>query len=256
MGEDRSRLVGNVDEENRGRALRGKGNSSRRKRTGGVAIGLLSMLTLLEPSPAVPVASAQDTPAKSEGPVPPVVSQDPTPADAAQDPLTGSDEALSVRYRFIEKYTVKPDPDHPELLSQYRVGMLETQKAEREKAQGAPERFQFSRLTKYTEAPAQVSKLGEVIATIRRYDTFRIKDVSSTRSPKKPLFEGLTILYQRRPGQSPQFLSLTSDHPLREFEFAEMNKHVFVPKLTSLLARRRNAWATHGGFHVRKRSAS
>ena len=169
-------------------------------------------------------------------PIQPVVPRDLTPAEAAQDPLSGSDEALSVRYRFIEKYTVKPDPDHPELLSQYRVGMLETQKAEREKAQGAPERFQFSRLTKYTEAPAQVGKLGEVIATIRRYDTFRIKDVSSTRSPKKPLFEGLTILYQRRPGQSPQFLSLTSDHPLREFEFAEMNKHVFVPKLTSLLA--------------------
>jgi hypothetical protein len=236
MGEDRSRLVGTVDEENRGRALRGKGNSSRRQRTGGVAIGLLSMLTLLEPSPVVPVASAQDTPAKSEAPVQPVVPRDLTPAEAAQDPLTGSDEALSVRYRFIEKYTVKPDPDHPELLSQYRVGMLETQKTEREKPQGAPERFQFSRLTKYTEAPAQVGKLGEVIAAIRRYDTFRIKDVSSTRSPKKPLFEGLTILYQKRPGQSPQFLSLTSDHPLREFEFAEMNKHVFVPQLTSLLA--------------------
>jgi hypothetical protein len=237
MGEDRCRLVGVVDDEKGDRAIHCMGIRSSWKRIGSLAVGLLSMLTLLEPWPLVPVASAQDTPAKSEAPVQPVVPQDLAPAEAAQDPLTGSAEALSVRYRFTEKYTVKPDPDHPERLSQYRVGMLETQKAEREKPQGAPERFQFSRLTKYTEAPAQVgSKLGEVITAIRRYDTFRMKETSSTRSPKKPLFEGLTILNQRRPGQPPQFLSLTSDHPLREFEFAEMNKHVFVPQLTSLFA--------------------
>jgi hypothetical protein len=194
------------------------------------------MLTLLEPWPIVPVAAAQDTPAKPEAPVEPAVPQDLAPPDTAQDPFSSSAEALSVKYRFSEKYSIKLDPDRPELLSQYRVGMLETQKTEREKQQGAPERFQFSRLTKYTEAPAQVGKLGEVISAVRRYDTFRIKEMVSTRPPKKPPFEGLTILYQRRPGQEPQFLSLTSDRPLREFECGEMNKQVFVPQLMSLFA--------------------
>ena len=61
-----------------------------------------------------PLPAAQDTPAKFEAQVQP----DGTAGTvrlltAAQDPLQGSAEALSVRYRFIEKYTVKPDPTDP-----------------------------------------------------------------------------------------------------------------------------------------------
>ena len=155
---------------------------------------------------------------------------------AAQDPLQGSAEALSVRYRFKEKYTTEPQPERPDLLSQCVVAVEEIQKTEREKSQGAPERFQFSHLTKYTERPAKVNKLGQVLSAVRRYDRFRIKQMAATAAPKKLPFEGLTVLYQRRAGQRPRFLSLTSDRPLREIEYSVMVKQVFVPQLTELFA--------------------
>lgn len=237
MGEKRSRLVAKVDAEMRGQAVRCKGIRSSWNQRGSVAVGVLSILALLGPRPFAPLAEAQDTPAKTEAPAQPETPQEPVPPDPAQDPLQGSAEALSVKYRFIEKYSINPEPDRPDLLSQYVVGILETQKTEREKPQGAPDRFQFSHLTRYTERPAQVGKLGEVISAVRRYDKFRITQMSATPTPKKPPFEGLTILYLKRPlGQKPQFLSLTSDHPLREFEYSAMAKQVFVPQLAVLFA--------------------
>ena len=70
------------------------------------------------------------------------------------------------------------------------VAVEEIQKTEREKSQGAPERFQFSHLTKYTERPAKVNKLGQVLSTVRRDHTFRIKQMAATAAPKKLPFEG------------------------------------------------------------------
>jgi hypothetical protein len=236
MGEERNRLAATVDDEKRGRAVCCKGIRSRWYRGGSTVVGLLSVLALLGLWPFAPLAQAQDTPAKRDAPVQPEVPQELAPADRVQDSVPASAEALSERYRFIEKYSVNPEPDRPELLSQYRIGILETQKTEREKPQGAPERFQFSHVTTYTERPAQVGKLGEVISAVRRYDTFRIKEMAATQPSKKRPFEGLTILYQRRTGKEPLFLSLSGDRPLREFECSAMNKQIFVPQLTTLFA--------------------
>jgi hypothetical protein len=185
---------------------------------------------MLETWPFTTLAKSQDIPAKPEAP------KDLARPDTAQDSLSGSAEALSVRYSFREKYSVEPQPDRPEVLSQYAVAIEEIQKTEREKPQGAPERFQFSHLTKYVERPAQVNKLGQVLSAVRRYDRFRIKQVTATAPPKKPPFEGLTVLYQRRIGQKPRFMSLTSDRPLREFEYSAMVKQVFLPQVTDLFA--------------------
>ena len=99
-------------------------------------------------------------------------------------------EALSLRYRFIEKYSPTEDPNHPELITQYRVGIVETQKTESEKPQGAPDRAEISRHTIYTERAAQVGKLGEMSSAVRRYDKFVIKDVANIRSFQAPSFRG------------------------------------------------------------------
>ena len=89
-----------------------------------------------------------------------------------------------MRYRFIERYSPTEDPNHPELLTQYRVGLRETQKTEREKQQGAPDRIQFSRQTIYTERAAQVEQIGELI---ERGPTLRqVPDEGDGDRPSRP----------------------------------------------------------------------
>jgi hypothetical protein len=193
--------------------------------------GLLTILFVLGTASLTNVrARAQDTPAKTEAPTPATDPNDRVSSQAQQE----SDPAISVRYRFIEKYSVNDDPARPELLSQYRVGVRATQKEEREKAQGAPERSEFSHLTVYTERPAQVNKLGQVTSTVRRYDRFRRTQKTAIKAPPTPLMEGLTIAYRFQPGQKPQILSLTNDRPIREFEYREITGQVFLPQLMAL----------------------
>ena len=97
--------------------------------TPGAMLGLVAII----PAAAV---RAQDTPVKSDAAakieVPRESATDAAPQEAA------SAEALSLHYRFIERYSPTEDPKHPELLTQYRVGLIETQKTEREKQQVAP----------------------------------------------------------------------------------------------------------------------
>ena len=95
-----------------------------------------------------------------------------------------------MRYRFEEKYTTEPHPERPDLLSQCVVAVEEIQKTEREKSQGAPERFQFSHLTKYTERPAKVNKLGQVLSAVRHYDRFRNQANGRDRRAKKAPLRG------------------------------------------------------------------
>jgi hypothetical protein len=179
---------------------------------------------------------AQDTPAKTKSDgaakkdAPPVAER----AETVEEPAQVTAEALSYRYRFIEKYGLTEEPARPELITQYRVGIRETQKTEREKPQGAPDRAEITRQTIYTERAAQVGKLGEMNSAVRRYDRFQIKDLAVFRPANPPLFEGLTIWLRRQSGKKPQILSLTNGRPLREFEFNEIAKQVIVPQLASL----------------------
>ena len=47
-------------------------------------------------------------------------------------------DALSTRYKFSERYGPEEDPKRPQLITQYRVGVLETTKYETEKPKGCP----------------------------------------------------------------------------------------------------------------------
>src|SRR5439155_16535965 len=50
-------------------------------------------------------------------------AQEPVPKSTEQP---GDDQALSLHYRFIERYSAQEDPSKPEALTQYRVGSRDT----------------------------------------------------------------------------------------------------------------------------------
>jgi len=151
-------------------------------------------------------------------------------------PSQGSAEALSVRYRFLERYSAEEDSARPDLVTQYQVGIRQTRKEVREKQQGAPERFEFWTQTIYTERAGKVTNLGDVSEAVRRYDKFFQKRLPTAAIPKTPLFEGLTVWVTRgKFGAAPQILSLTENRPLREAEFKLMLSQPSLPPLKALL---------------------
>jgi hypothetical protein len=217
-----------------------------------------------EQQPPVPPVAPADTP-KGQTPAPPVAPQEPpkaeTPAppfdtpkkessapadlqkqappgqtDAQPDAMDDVD-ALSLRYRFIERYSIIPDPARPDLKSQYRVAVAETAKMMRDVPQRAPENSETKRLTIYTEAVAGVDRIGAATQTVRRYDDVSTRGVLAIQAMKPPFLQGLTILYQRRPREQPDVMSLTSDRRLREEEYMVIAQEVFMPQLAELLPR-------------------
>ncbi len=232
MGEKQSHAVSLAGDQANGRAI-----PPSEKRGGRVAFAVLGMAAVLgHATNPTGSARAQDTPAKNDAAAKTdAIPGELKPDSPSQEPDATSAEALSVRYRFIERYSPTEDPDHPERITQYQVGLRETQKAEREKQQGAPIRSQIAWQTIYTERAAQVGKMGELTSAVRRYDRFQMKEIATVRAPKVPLFEGLTLLYRLQLGQKPLVLNLTNERPVREFEYAQMTKQVFLPQLTALL---------------------
>ena len=210
--------------------LRGTDPGSSRSGRGRFTVELFRVLTMLGLGlVATETAWAQDTPAKKAEELRgvPAEGQGPAPAEAPVD-------ALSVRYRFTEKYAITEDLEQPELISEYKVASRATFKIVAEKPQGAPAQSQTSSQMIYTERPAKVTKLGEVTDAVRRYDAFRIKAMTPPRPPKPPWYQGLTIWYHRRPGQEPEIESLTDGRPLRELEFDQITKQLFLPQLAAV----------------------
>src|SRR5262249_55311272 len=136
---------------------------------------------------------------------------------------------------FREVYGLEGAPSQLYPITQYAVGLRQNLKLVREKPRGAPERVESWVNTVYTERAANVTKLGDVIAAIRRYDSFD-QGPKAPNSPNPALFQGLTVWVTRGKGGSlPQILSLTNDRPLRESEYNAMISQVSLPPLKALL---------------------
>jgi hypothetical protein len=186
--------------------------------------------------PAQQPVSSKDQTKQSEKPAKPDVGTGATtPADEATGAIPASDQALSARYRFSEVYGVEEDAAHPEVITTYQVGVKLTSKTVTERREGAPVREEITQSVWYTERSAKVGRLGDVVEAMRRYDRVDLGKPAATRPPKPPLFEGLTIWYQRRAAQEPLILSLTENHPLRELEYNGITRQIFLPQLTSFL---------------------
>lgn len=184
-----------------------------------LAIGLLVSDLALAQEPAPKAPTAQEEPATKKAP--PAVPRVP---QTKAEPAAGSDdvEALSLHYRFTEHYAPTPDPNHPELITQYRVGARETTKVSRENPGGAPIRAESVRQTIYTERVAKASRGGDLTDAIRRYDKFFYKDYTDPKAgyhPPKGAFQGLTLWVNERPGLSPLVIKLAPERPLQEFEY-------------------------------------
>ena len=91
MGEDRSRLVANVDDEKKSLAVRYNRIRSNWLRNGGVVVGMASMLASLGFWPIATLAKAQATQAKVQTQVQTDVAQEP----ASPDSSAGSTAGLS-----------------------------------------------------------------------------------------------------------------------------------------------------------------
>jgi hypothetical protein len=156
-------------------------------------------------------------------------------ADAQGDPAPASVEALSARYRFSETYSAADDPARPEVVKTYQVGVKLRRRTVTERREGAPAREETSQGVLYTERPAKVDKRGQVVEAIRRYDAVNLGLPAGAYPFKPPLFQGLTIWYERRTAQPPFILSLTDNHPIREPEYLGITGQIFLPQLTSFL---------------------
>ncbi len=169
----------------------------------------------------------------------PAPAQEPDAKAAPPAPGDGAIEALSLHYRFTERYSPTPDPNHPESITQYQVGVRETTKTERENPTGAPTRGEMVRHMMYTERVAKTSRLGDLTDAVRRYDRFFFKDYTAKNEVLPPshqgAFQGLTVWLHEQPAQSLELLNLTPERPIREFEYAAMIEQPSLPRLKGLL---------------------
>jgi hypothetical protein len=157
---------------------------------------------------------------------------------APRTPAAGSDQPLSLRYRFAEKYSLAEDANRPELLWQYQVGMDETYRIEIERPQGAPQQQGLRQRTIYTERPARLGRLGDVTDTVRRYDRYEPLNLDGARQadPRAAsLFRDLTLWYRLPPARDPEVISLTPNRPLREPEYEGVLTQLFLPRLKAIL---------------------
>jgi hypothetical protein len=190
-----------------------------------VAIGLLGAIFVLGAGLLHPGRSrAQEAPAKAEAPK----GDD---SEKAQEE-TG---ALSLRYRFVEKYAVEENAAKPELIGVLQVGSREDVKVEVERAEGAPLRNEGTIRAIYTERPAKVTKLGEVTDLVRLYEMYNFGGSFSVKPVDPPLLKDLTIWCRLLKDGPVEMISLTPGRLLREEEFNAINDKMFLPQLSSVL---------------------
>ena len=175
---------------------------------------------------AVVLITAGGRPARPQAPATEATRQPPVAATVAD---TGA------RFRFIERYATEPDRTKPEVLTQYRVAVLETIKSMTEQPQSAPVRSESAFRTVYTERAARVGtgSGGDVLAAVRHYDSFRAVPDRSGPQDARPL-EGMTLWYHPRIGDEPEILTLT-DRQLRETDYFIASRQMFLPDLRGLL---------------------
>ena len=155
-------------------------------RGGRCAVGTFSMLAVLAVgSAATSRALAQDAAPKAEAQTRRVrAARNPKGFDAGtrdeltESPIVSSEAPERDVIGSARSTAPTEDPAKPEVITQYRVGVVETRKEVWEKAQGAPEKQQLSQQTIYTERAAKVGRDGEVTDTVRRYDKVRIQQAA------------------------------------------------------------------------------
>ena len=194
---------------------------------------ILSLVGIGAATIGMPRALAQggaETQAQAPQVAAPAAPNGPATAGAAS-----SNDALSTRYRLIEKYALSANPATPEVLTQYQVATRETIKMAREQPQGTPMRDERVYQVIYSERPAKITNNNGVTDTVRRYEAFRVQPAQEFQRLKIPMLEKLTVWYRLPTNQPPQIFSLTRDRSIREAESGAIASQIYFPQLVTIL---------------------
>ena len=165
----------------------------------------------------------------------PALGQTQEPATTNPAEPAADNQDVSLRYRFLERYSASDDPTRPELLTQYQVGIRETVKITLEKPQGAPDLQRSTGLGIYTERVAKLSK-GAVTEVVRNFKKVDFKTTMDIPRYKTPLLQGLTVLYFPQDRLlPPRVLSLTPGRQLRPLEYDGIRQQTFLPIVSLIL---------------------
>ncbi len=142
---------------------------------------------------------------------------------------------LATRYRFRESYSTKEDAARPRDLVQYRVAIRERLKNTVEQKKGAPQQIETTYQTIYRERPAEVGEAGDVLALVRRYETF-LADPDPFLKPGEPrLFEGETLWIRPKLLSDPEVLLIAGKRGMRDFEYETISHQISMTELATLL---------------------
>ncbi len=158
---------------------------------------------------------------------------------------------LSAHYRFVESYLPAKGGELGEgdrqrqagnaeaLIGQYHVGVTRESKRLDEKRKGAPDLAEFSELMVYDEQAFELDVNDRVASVIRRYSRYELtgedEEDQLKVTEKKPLV-GLVVYirFPRVPGKPAEIIAL-SGRNLTQYEYALIQKDLFVPALRNLL---------------------
>ena len=127
------------------------------------------------------------------------------------------------------------DPGRPETIVEYQVGAIETIRVETEQAEGAPDREEVTYRTVYTERPAKVGRLGEVVDAVRRYDKFQVTAARALNAGMSSMFRDLKIWYHLGPAVVHEVVCLTPDRPIRQLEYDFMIHQAVLVRMMEVL---------------------
>ena len=142
---------------------------------------------------------------------------------------------LSTRYRFRESYSTKEDAARPWDLTQYRVAIRERLKNSVDRSKGAPERTESTFQTIYRERPAEVGEAGDVLALVRRYETFRAEPDAFLKPDEPRLFDRQTLWIRPKLLSDPEVLLIGGKRGLRDFEYDTITRQISMTELATLL---------------------
>jgi hypothetical protein len=139
------------------------------------------------------------------------------------------------RYKFTEQYALRETPGDPHVIGQYVVTVDEKLKDSIDSTDGSPSKpTEQSRQMVYIERPAEVSGLGQAIATIRRYKTYKSTSEDAAKGVVFSPLQGLNVWCRPQQNMLPQILSL-DPRPLREREFELAAHQLYMPGLVAVL---------------------
>lgn len=125
---------------------------------------------------------------------------------------------LTTRFRFIERYSAKPEAGE---LNEYLVAYRETLRLLRENLQGAPLRQDVVRTARFVEKALTVSSVDRrlVSTMLRRYEDAKVTPDPWSELGAPPIMSDVTVLIENAISSAPRVVVLPPVRPLWDHEY-------------------------------------